>query len=433
MTPQSPFTIVAPLAAGREADLRALLESMNQQPGSADPHNAVLPFGDFAALHFARLVLIDDSAMADLAVYGVTPPRLATVLVFMGDCDGAARDVLGQMAQRCASGLRQLFGHCEGFDAGADLLAWMVAHDVPVATFYVCRRGRSVRQVREEHALWRALAARVPRDAATASPRDAQRVRDDLVAFVAAEQRAGRLPLTPPAATPLRWQVANLANLIGVALLGLVALPFLVVLAPLLIVMLRRRERSDPEVCPPLDPDALLALQRLEDQVPTNQFTAVGPVKPGLFRRWLLTALLLAADYACRHVFHRGHLTRIQTIHFARWVFLDGKSRVLFVSNYDGSHEAYMDDFINKVGWGLNILFSNGVGWPRTDWLVKRGSRRELLFKRYQRRHQVPTQVWYMAYAGLTLADLERAQRIREGLERTPSSNAQALAWLRLL
>ncbi len=32
-----------------------------------------------------------------------------------------------------------------------------------------------------------------------------------------------------------------------------------------------------------------------------------------------------------------------------------------------------MDDFINKVGWGLNLLFSNGVGWPRTRWLVHGG------------------------------------------------------------
>lgn len=432
MTPQSPFTIVAPLAAGREAALRALLESMNTLPGHADPRNAVLPFGDFEQLHFARLVLLDDSAMADLSVYGVTPPRLPTVLVFMGDCDGAARDVLADMAQRAGSGLRRLFEHCEGFDAGTELLAWMLAHDVPVATFYACRRGRSVRQVREEHALWRALAARVPRDG-LASAEAAQRLRGELAAFAAAEQHAGRLSLTPPAPTPLGWQIANTANLIGVPLLGLVALPFLIVLAPLIVVLLRRHERSDPEFCPPLDPAALRALQRIEDHQPTNQFTAVGPVKPGVFRRWLLTVLLLAADYACRHVFDRGHLTRIQTIHFARWVFLDGKARVLFVSNYDGSHEAYMDDFINKVGWGLNILFSNGVGWPRTDWLVKRGARRELLFKRYQRRHQVPTQVWYMAYAGLTLADLERAQRIREGLEAARFSDAQALAWLRLL
>jgi hypothetical protein len=114
-------------------------------------------------------------------------------------------------------------------------------------------------------------------------------------------------------------------------------------------------------------------------------------------------------------------------------VFIDGKTRVLFASNYDGSHESYMDDFINKAAWGLNLAFSNGFGWPRTDWLLKGGARHELNFKYYQRRHQLPTQVWYKAYPGLTLTDLERNRRIREGFEMHQMTDAQALEWLRLL
>jgi hypothetical protein len=39
-------------------------------------------------------------------------------------------------------------------------------------------------------------------------------------------------------------------------------------------------------------------------------------------------------------------------------VFLDNKRRALFASNYDGSDEAYMDDFVNKVFFGLNLAFS---------------------------------------------------------------------------
>ena len=159
----------------------------------------------------------------------------------------------------------------------------------------------------------------------------------------------------------------------------------------------------------------------------------MGAVKPGLFRRGLVTLLLVLIQYACRHVFTRGHLARVQTIHFARWAFLDDKTRVVFTSNYDGSHQGYMDDFINKVAWGLNLVFSNGIGWPRTRWLIFGGARHEQRFKYFQRRHQIPTQVWYKAYPGLTLADMRRNQRIREGLERSYMNEAQALAWLRLL
>ena len=46
--------VVAPIAPGKEAGLRAVLDSMNAQPGIADPHNPVLPFGALDGLHFAR-------------------------------------------------------------------------------------------------------------------------------------------------------------------------------------------------------------------------------------------------------------------------------------------------------------------------------------------------------------------------------------------
>ena len=95
----------------------------------------------------------------------------------------------------------------------------------------------------------------------------------------------------------------------------------------------------------------------------------------------------------------------MKTIHFARWVFLDGKRRVFFASNYDGSLESYMDDFIDKIAWGLNVVFSNGVGYPRTSWLVLGGARDELAFKDYLRTHQVPTRVWYSAYAAADRAE----------------------------
>jgi len=142
---------------------------------------------------------------------------------------------------------------------------------------------------------------------------------------------------------------------------------------------------------------------------------------------------LLALEYACRHIYGRGHLTRVQTIHFARWVFLDDGQRLFFASNYDGSLESYMDDFINKVAWGLNLVFSNGVGYPRTRWLVMGGARNAQAFKHYLRRHQLPTDVWFKAYPGLTAFDLARHTRIREGLERPSMSESEARDWVRLL
>ena len=244
---------------------------------------------------------------------------------------------------------------------------------------------------------------------------------------------AGRLRLTPPAATPIGWLIAHLAYLITLPVIALLLSPLLLVLLPFLLWQLRRLETTDPEICPRPDIEALQTLQRIEDVDVTNQYTAIGSLKPGRFRGGLVIVLLLLVDYFARMVFTRGYLARVRTIHFARWVFIDGRSRMVFASSYDGGHEAYMDDFINKVAWGLNLVFSNGVGWPSTDWLLLRGARREHLFKYFQRRHQIPTQVWYKAYPGLTLLDLDRNQRIRQGLQDTGLSDAAVLNWLSLL
>ena len=447
MTPQSHFMVTAAITPGREPALRDLLATMTSAPGAADPHNAVLPFAEFERLHYARLVVLDDATVDEIEAYGLPPPRYPVYLALMGDCDGTARDTLADMAQRGGAGLRRLFSHCEGFDPDADLLGWLLAHDRPAAAAYVNRIGRTVRQVREESALQRALAAQVRRQPAGAGPQgDPQAVRASLLDFVQAEVRAGRLALTPPEPTPPGWRLRNAAHAAGLPLIALAVpglllavLPWPVVLlaliapAALFALALRRHETTDPDIDRRPSTAALQRLQRLEDHDVTNQFTAMGAVKPGPFRRWTLTLLLVLLDYACRHVYGRGHLTRVQTIHFARWVFLDDRQRVLFASNYDGSEESYMDDFINKVGWGLNLVFSNGVAYPHTDWLVKRGSRIEQRFKNFLRRRQLPTEVWYRAYPGLTAVDLARNQRIREGLEQPAMSDAQAVAWLRLL
>ena len=143
--------------------------------------------------------------------------------------------------------------------------------------------------------------------------------------------------------------------------------------------------------------------------------------------------LLWLLEYSTRHVYTRGHLARVPTIHCARWVFLDNKKRMVFCSNYDGSLESYMDDFINKVSFGLNVAFSNGIGYPKTNWLFFQGAKDEQKFKYYIRRHEMATEVWYNGHPGLTNFDLIVNSRIRSGLERASMTNAEAGQWLQLL
>ncbi|MBV9508548.1 MAG: hypothetical protein JO323_26470 [Acidobacteriia bacterium] len=292
-----------------------------------------------------------------------------------------------------------------------------------------------MQQTREEEQLRRAIAAWLAQAPALADapPRDVHRA---LRSFLQKELAAGRLKLTPPAPTPLAWRVRHCLDWLALALLivlGAVTLP--ITLVPLLLAAWRLRslENSDPVFAPAPDAQLAATLAGLEDHDVTNQFSAMGTLKPGWLRSALLATVLRIINLTARTLYTKGRLARVHTIHFARWVYLDKRTRLFFASNYDGSLESYMDDFINKVSFGLNVVFGNGVGYPRTEWLFLKGAKDEQAFKYFLRRHELPTDVWYNAHAGLTAFDLDRNSKIRQGLEKASLSDREAREWAALL
>ncbi len=424
MTPQSTFMVIAPVLPDREDGLRALLATMNTAPGMADPANALVPFGRLDRLHVARFVILRDETLADRpAADAFDAPVWFAML---GDCDGPGDEMLRDMATCAGDGLRQIFAHCAGFVRDADLLGWLRTHSVRPAAQYVNWVGRTVRQIREEAVLHAALRAELARQDPDLPP---SAIREHLVEW---QKRHGPT-LTAPEPTQAGWLAGHLLNMIGVPVALLLLAPFLLLYAPLFLWQLRARETSDPVVAPPVSPAHEQALAAIEDHDVSNAFSALGSVKPGRFRLWTLVFIFWVLEFSLRQIYTRGRLARVGTIHFARWVFLDDRRRLLFASNYDGSLDSYMDDFINKVAYGLNLVFSNGIGYPRTRFLLADGAGDEQVFKRYLRRHQVPTQVWYKAYPGLTTADLARNTLIREGLERPVMTGEEARQWLALI
>jgi hypothetical protein len=425
--------VLAPIEDGRQVELSELLSSLNSRPGVVDPHNAILPFAEFGRLHFARFVILDDQTREDIKQHGIEPPWLEASLVFLGDCDGGGDDFLEFLVQRAGKGLRQIFSHCAGFGSTDDLLQWMKDHSQRPAAMYVNWLGRTVEQIREESDLHNALVKHLASHSADFAGQEPRDVWEKLVAFVRGEIEAKRLKLSPYAPTPIGWRIRNLMHLMGVPLILLFLAPLLILYLPVFSYQLRRRETADPEITPRPDREHVRRLAELEDHYVTNQFSALGAVKPGLFRRWTVSFFVWILDYGARHIYNRGHLTRVNTIHFARWVFLDNKKRLFFASNYDGSLESYMDDFINKVGWGLNLVFSNGVGYPKTNWLIFQGAKDEQKFKNYIRRHELATEVWYNAHPGLTAFELDRNSRIREGLTKSFMRDDEIREWLKLI
>jgi hypothetical protein len=142
--------------------------------------------------------------------------------------------------------------------------------------------------------------------------------------------------------------------------------------------------------------------------------------------------VLAALNALARTVYTKGRLGSLTSIHFAHWSIIDGGRRLLFVSNFDGSWESYLDDFIEKAHVGLTAVWTNGRGFPRTRWLLQEGASHGDEFKEWARRSQLRTPVWYRAYPALGVTQIDRNSRVREGLTGTPAPEEVA-AWLRLL
>jgi hypothetical protein len=415
----------------KKGDLLALLATMNEAPGHADPANRLVPFGEFQELHFARFVVLDDRTLQDLAYYEQSFPDAPVYLAFLGDCDGPSDRVLEAIARRAEHGLRAIFSHCQGFDPGAALLAWMKGHSVRPAATYVNFIGRTVKRIQEDAALHAALLQYLGEETPSERPRE---TRERLAKAVRDRGPA----LSPEESGPLLWELKWLLGylLAGGALLTggwLVVGTPLILLVPVYLYWLRELENSDPVIVPRVDEDHVRALTSIEDYDLVNQFSAFGTMKPGRLRAATVRVLLSILNVANWGLYSRGRLARIGTIHFARWVYLDDRRRIFFASNYDRSLETYADDFVNKVAFGINLVFSNGIGFPRTRFLILDGAKNERDYQHFLRRHQIPTQVWYSAYRGLTVFDINRNARIRDGLGKRSVTDTEIREWLALL
>jgi hypothetical protein len=141
-----------------------------------------------------------------------------------------------------------------------------------------------------------------------------------------------------------------------------------------------------------------------EDAVAQNQLTVVTVVDPASIDR--VRAVLAAIDSYARRLAPPGSIIGISTIHFARWVLIDRGRRLMFVSDYDGSWESYIDEFAEMILSGLDAIWETSFGMPPD------GARDLPAFKHFLRSHQVPSDVFFAAYPDETVLNVanDRAQ-----------------------
>jgi hypothetical protein len=429
--PQNPVTLVAKLDQMQEGALRDCLDLINEDTGGND----VLPFDDFReVLHFARLFVLE----------GVDHPKTyGSSLVFMANVDISDTQFLTELIDKAASGVDELFSRCEQYPPVAERtassrLSFLQERLVPAQAYYVNTIGRTVKQILEEDALRQAIQDFL-QTLDLNHFESARELRQKVVDFVMAQSQLAwaRTPLKP---LPLWWRIKEKIRFGLLLFLGIVLVLWLWPVLLGAFIALQIKERKDiPDSHRPLL-SRLHQLRAREDFAAHNQFTATGFLKSGLLRRVTVRTVLGIAHITLRHVFNHGDLAGVpllgldgvDTIHFARWVMIDDDRRLLFSSNYDGSLESYMVDFVDKVAWGLNLVFSNGLGYPKTNLLVLEGARDEERFKDFIGNHQFETQVWHTPYPHLTAVNISNNALIRAGLY-GEMTEPQAQAWLTLL
>ncbi|MEG8055143.1 hypothetical protein QP185_21250 [Sphingomonas aerolata] len=162
-----------------------------------------------------------------------------------------------------------------------------------------------------------------------------------------------------------------------------------------------------------------------------NHIIAVTPLKRGLMRRLSLAFALWGIRQSLLW-FRSGFVVTMGTIHYARWFRVPGTDTLVFQSNYDGSWESYLEDFITRAHQGQTAAWSNGIGFPTSEWLINKGAHDGDRFKRWVRRQQIPTDFWYSRFPKLTTREIRRNALVQDGLVRARTDTA-ARAWLDLI
>lgn len=357
MIEQNALTALIPI-------LPARLEALEAYLGKIGPHvekNPDLRFRESQSTHFARFVLLR---------LPERPPRL----YFSACYDGPLQAYLDELAQKLSRGLEPIWACCACYSpgagaTGAGLASFLKPHSLAPDIFLIAFPGLSARRILENAEL----------------RERADECLDLLSGRPLVNTTSDRHPLTQVKERPSTESgfLTKLVNwLVGV-----------------------RPGAKAPNTNLETKPQ----LSTMEDLVIQNQMTIVSAIKKGFWSRQILRFFLWYGRRTNKAT-PEGRLSGLSTIHFARWVLLDGGDNLLFESNYDGSWESYIDDFGDHAATGMNAVWGNSVGFP------KGGSLDIEAFKQGIRHNQHPAQVWYSAYPNLTVSNIATDRDLRATL-----------------
>lgn len=403
MSRQQALTLITPVITDKHRVLGDVLRKIKKEM-IENKHEVFETIGD---IHFARWIILEPATINSTS-YGAQ-------LAFSSNYDTETEDHIQALGSMAGDFIDRIYENCQGYPLESErnaesrtayLKQWQVKH----IGFFVGAPGRSLDQIRKESALQKYIRGYLNENNFTGQ------------SALDVHLKIRELILSDP---QFAWtqEKINLPriNYFGLILLGLVMLVLLVPILIWLLIIEFFHERKDvPLGLTPsqLDERHLRSLEEYEDYEHQNQFTQVLVMKPGKMRLLNCLGFMLFSKGLIKTLFVEGKLMGIPTIHFARWVMINKGKRMLFLSNFDGSWQQYLGDFIDKSGWGLTAIWSNSMGFPKTKFTFFGGAYDEEHFLAWSRYYEVPTHAWYSAYPHLSLKNINNNTLIRIGISR---------------
>lgn len=161
-----------------------------------------------------------------------------------------------------------------------------------------------------------------------------------------------------------------------------------------------------------------------EDVIAQNQFNLYLTFKGGRWRLWQMQLLMTVLQPFTRYLGVSGVLGGLTTVHFGHWVVIDGGKRLFFMTCYDGSWENYIADFVNKIADVLDVQLLNFEGFSNE------GTRSMAAFRRWLRRVQIQSEVFYSAYPLSTVRNIMSVRQLVDTCPSKGSSEAEIQSWL---
>lgn len=418
------FSVAAPIKKGKENIVRALLKNTSI--------NDKLPFKQASTVLFVSMSVIDEQDYQH--------EKLPATLLLLTSYHGPFKQHLSELLSVCGNGLQNLFSYCEGYTEN-NLKQYLLNHKHS-STFYSGMHGITLNDVEREKNLRKEIKRFLNEGQKNGifNNLKAAEIRQKIQSHI---QNKGqefewaakpfkkdfsyKLAFNRRLLLLILYSVCFIAVVVLIAIKSVIASIIMVAALLLAVVLSILKIESGKQPVAERVPDNKLRIIGASQCNPVvNEMTAAGPIKKGIIRRIIFVSVL-------RIVATVSNLIKIPTICTARWVAIDKGKRLVFISNFTNTSDAYVRDFIDSESSakGINLMFGHGEGYPKTKFLRWSGNLKNPDgFMNVLHQNQHPTEFWYAPSKNLTVDIIKNNRKIRNGLFQEPKDIQQ---WLNLL